>query len=64
MEEASDGGFYVDIFVTTNCANTKGQVLPESNSTHIAFYISLVQMFWLGYMNTPPSPQMENLDNK
>ena len=45
MEEASDGGCYVDIVVTTNCANTKGQVLPESNSTHIAFYISLVQMF-------------------
>ena len=45
MEAASDGGCYVDIVVTTTCAKTKGQVLPESNSAHIAFHISIVQIF-------------------
>ena len=45
MEDESYEGCYGDIVVTTNCAKTMGQVLPESNSAHIAFHISIVQIF-------------------
>ena len=54
MGEASEGDFCRVIVITVNCGSKKGQVFLVFDSTHLAFYLSLVLKSRLGHIK--PSP--------